>query len=592
MNTPESALPAVLSATRPTRPIERIVLIGPPGGGKTTTGALVAALLGWRFVDTDATVAAAAGAPIPDLFAREGEAGFRARESAALAEALAPSHVVVATGAGVGETPANRDALRALRASSAAWVVTLTVAPEVAWRRLVGGAPTSGQGDATPGALRPMLAGADPLARLHALYARRAAWYAECDETIVGDDLTPETLAARIVASLVAQGALAGDGAAPQTRHVRLGGSGADGAAGYDAVVAWGALATLGDRLAALGLPQRLHVVADANVATLYEPMLMAGLMRAGFLPAIHRVPAGEASKSRGQLDAIYDWLAERRAERGEALLAVGGGVVGDLAGLAAATYLRGLPLVHVPTSLLAQVDASIGGKVAIDHPRGKNLIGAFYQPRLVVADPATLITLPTRQRVEGWAEVVKHGVALDAAYFETLERDADALLALRPPELTASIARSVALKAAVVEGDEREGEGGRRALLNYGHTLGHAIEAITGYSAWLHGEAVAVGMTFASRLGRRLGVTPDAVVVRQAALLTRLGLPTRADGLSAQALLATTLWDKKARGGRVRWILPTALGEAALFADVPDADVRAALIEIGANDDVDESGI
>ncbi len=587
MSTSDAVSPVT---TRPPRPpiehVERIVLIGPPGGGKTTTGALVAALLGWRFVDTDAAIEAAAGAAIPDIFAREGEAGFRVRESAALLRALAAPNVVVATGAGIGELAANRTLLQEVRATGRAWVVTLSVAPEVAWRRLTDSAPTQADGAAAPGALRPMLSGDDPLTRLRALYDRRAGWYAECDETIVGDALTPTTLAARIVASLVAQGRLAGADAAPQTRRVGLGALG-----GYDAVVAWGALATLGERLAALGLPERLHVVADANVAALYEPMLMAGLMRAGFLPAIYRVPPGEASKSRGQLDAIYDWLAERRAERGEAVLAVGGGVVGDLAGLAAATYLRGLPLVHVPTSLLAQVDASIGGKVAIDHPRGKNLIGAFYQPRLVVADPATLITLPTRQRVEGWAEVVKHGVALDAAYFETLERDADALLTLRPRELTAAIARSVAIKAEIVEGDEREGEGGRRALLNYGHTLGHAIEAITGYSAWLHGEAVSVGMTFASLLGRRVGVTPDEVVLRQMALLTRLGLPTRADGLSARALLAATLWDKKARGGRVRWILPTKLGQAALFADIPDDDVHATLIEIGATDDLDENG-
>ncbi len=577
--------PASTTTHSPVQTTTRIILIGPPASGKTTTGALVAALLGWRFVDTDAEIERAANLTIADIFAREGEAAFRAREAAALAAALTAPQVVVATGAGIGELPTNRSLLRAQRETGGAWVVALAVAPEVGWRRIAGVAQTQ---DAKPGAIRPLLAGADPLERLRALYARRAPWYDDADETIVGDDLAPATLAARIVASLVAHGLLAGDGAQPQTQRVRLGSSSATGnGPGYDAVVAWGALASLGQRLAALGLPPRLHVVADANVATLYEPALMSGLMRAGFLPAIHRVPAGEASKSRAQLDAIYDWLAERRAERGEALLAVGGGVTGDLAGLAAATYLRGLPLVHVPTSLLAQVDASIGGKVAIDHPRGKNLIGAFYQPRLVVADPATLITLPPRQRVEGWAEVVKHGVALDAAYFETLERDADALLALRPAETTAAIARSVALKAGIVEGDERESEGGRRALLNYGHTIGHAIEAITGYSAWLHGEAVAVGMTIASHLGQRLGITPDEVVQRQTALLTRLQLPTRADGLSVRALLGTTLWDKKARGGRIRWALPTALGESAIFADVPDDEVRAALIEIGAIDDL-----
>jgi 3-dehydroquinate synthase len=356
------------------------------------------------------------------------------------------------------------------------------------------------------------------------------------------------------------------------------------GSASYDAVVAWGALATLGERLAALRLPRRLHVVADASVAALYEPSLMSSLIRAGFAPDVYRAPAGETSKSREQWAAITDWLAERRAERGEAVIALGGGVVGDLAGFAAATYLRGMPFAQVPTSLLAQVDASIGGKVGIDHPRGKNLIGAFHQPRLVLADPAALLTLAPRHRVEGWAEAVKLGVALDAGYFERLEREADALLSVRPAETTAAVASSVAIKVAIVEEDERES--GRRALLNYGHTVGHAIEAVTGYSSWLHGEAVAVGMAFAARLGVRAGITPPSLVARQEALLTRLGLPVRAEGLSCSRLLRATLWDKKVRGGRVHWILPTALGASAVVSNVRDEDVRAALIEIGAVDD------
>ncbi len=348
--------------------------------------------------------------------------------------------------------------------------------------------------------------------------------------------------------------------------------------------MAWGALASLGERLADLKLPPRLYVVADTTVADLYESAVVENLTRAGFVPYLYRVPPGETSKSREEWSAILDWLAERRAQRNEAVVALGGGVVGDLAGFAAATYLRGMPLAQVPTSLLAQVDASIGGKVGINHPRGKNLIGAFHQPRLVVADPAALLTLAPRQRIEGWAEVVKHGVALDAAYFERIERDADALLALRPAEVTAAVAGSVAIKAGIVAEDERES--GRRALLNYGHTLGHAIEAVTGYGAWLHGEAVAVGMSFAARLGLRAGITPQSVAIRQDALLRRFGLPTRADGLSASDLLRAALWDKKARGGRLRWALPTGLGESALFDDIRENDVRATLLEIGAVDD------
>jgi 3-dehydroquinate synthase len=298
-----------------------------------------------------------------------------------------------------------------------------------------------------------------------------------------------------------------------------------------------------------------------------------------------YRVPAGETSKSREELFAIYDWLAERRAERSEAILSLGGGVVGDLAGFAAATYLRGLPFVQVPTSLLAQVDASIGGKVGINHPHGKNLLGAFYQPLLVLADPATLLTLPARQRTEGWAEVIKHGVALDAGYFETLEREAEPLLSLQPEPLTRIIARSVSLKAEVIEADERERDGGRRHLLNYGHTIGHAIESVAGYGQWLHGEAVAAGMMAEAALGLRLGITSAELVTRQAALLTRYGLPTRLDGLSTSSLLLACLWDKKVREGRVRWVLPTELGQATLVTDVAEADVREALLEVGAGE-------
>jgi 3-dehydroquinate synthase len=311
----------------------------------------------------------------------------------------------------------------------------------------------------------------------------------------------------------------------------------------------------------------------------------MSALLAADFDPLVYRLPSGETSKSREELFTLYDWLAERRAERSEAIVSLGGGVVGDLAGFAAATYLRGVPFVQVPTSLLAQVDASIGGKVGINHPRGKNLLGAFYQPLLVLTDPATLLTLPARQRTEGWAEVIKHGVALDAGYFATLEREAKPLLALEPEPLTRIISGSVSLKASVIEADERERDGGRRHLLNYGHTIGHAIESVAGYGLWLHGEAVAAGMMAEATLGLRLGITSPELVTRQAALLARYGLPTRVEGLSASALLFACLWDKKVRGGRTRWVLPTELGQATLVADVAEADIRSALLDVGAGE-------
>ena len=515
-------MPAMETLNPP--PVARIVITGPSGAGKTTVGEALARLLDWSFVDLDDTIAASAGRSVAAIFAEEGEDGWRARETAALALALRAERVVIATGAGIVERPENL----AVAAEARAWTLALDASPETTLDRIHAQAEARGL---SIGELRPMLAGPDPLDRIRALHERRAPRYALADDVVNVDGATPSHVAARALAGLIVAGRLAPEGAETRACHIAAG-------AGYDAVTGWGALADLPDQLTALKLPLRLSIVTDSSVGTLYAEPLTRRLRQAGFDPATFTVPAGEASKSRASLDAIHDWLAERRAERGEALLALGGGVVGDLAGFAAATWLRGVPLIQLPTSLLAQVDASIGGKVAIDHPRGKNLIGAFYQPRLVVADTATLRTLPERQRVEGWAEVIKHGAALDANYFAAIERDAEALLAVRPAETTATIARSVAIKGGITGGDEREREGGQRALLNFGHTLGHAIETVTGYSAWLHGEAVSAGMVFAARLGVRLGVTPPDVAARLEATPRPLR-PAHAPGRSQRARAA-----------------------------------------------------
>ena len=546
--------------------VERIYLIGPSGGGKTTVAEILASLLGWPLIDTDATIQKNARRNIPAIFADIGEAGFRKLESEALAETVQLERAVVATGAGIVENPEN---LQLMHRSG--WQVTLAVSPEVAYRRL---SAVSSLIES-----RPMLAGKHPLQGWRQLETRRREQYNAADATIATDDLAPQEVAARVVAAVVGSGLLSPETATATTRRIRI-----ENGASYNSVTAWGGVGTLPALLHDLGLPPRLHVVSDTNVAALYEDSLMSSLVRAGFAPLIYRMSPGEPSKSREQLGLVYDWLAERRAERGEAVVAVGGGVVGDLAGLAAATYLRGLPLVHVPTSLLAQVDASIGGKVGINHPLGKNLIGAFYQPRLVLADPALLLTLPRRELLEGWAEVIKHGVALDGSYFAMLEHESEALLARRPEPLTRTIAHSVALKAGVVEADERERDGGGRHLLNYGHTIGHAIESVTGYGHWLHGEAVAAGMVAEAQVGLRMGITPAEVVSRQSALLERFSLPTRLAGLSAPRLLAACLWDKKVSRGNIRLVLPSALGEAALVSGVGEAELLGALLAVGAD--------
>jgi shikimate kinase/3-dehydroquinate synthase len=346
----------------------------------------------------------------------------------------------------------------------------------------------------------------------------------------------------------------------PIIHHVHVGN-------GYDTIVDWGGLERLAVYLKRLNVPNRVFLIMDSNLQQFYASSVLRQLTMAGFEAHIYTIPAGEASKSQQQLNALYDWLIERRAERGEVLIALGGGVVGDLVGFAAATYLRGVPLVQVPTSLLSQVDAAIGGKTGINHPRGKNLIGAFYHPRLVLADPATLLTLPPRERTEGWAEVVKYGIILDAELFAQLEAHAPILRDFTHPPaalLCQIIARCIALKVAVIEEDEREQ--GRRAILNYGHTIGHAIENVAGYGQWLHGEAVSLGMVVAATLAQQAGMITAEEVTRQNALLAALGLPTTYHGsLSVQALLSAVQLDKKVTSKRVRWIMPRRIGEVTI---------------------------
>ena len=314
-------------------------------------------------------------------------------------------------------------------------------------------------------------------------------------------------------------------------------------------------------------------VVADANTRPHAER-----LARLLGTDAVATVPAGEQSKSLAEAAKLYGQLADRAADRRTPVIAVGGGVVGDLAGFVAATYNRGLPLVMVPTTLLAMVDSSVGGKVGINLPEGKNLVGAFHQPAAVWIDAALLGTLPDRESRSGLAEVVKYGVILDPEFFGWLEANAEAVLRRDPAAVAHVVARSCRLKADVVEQDERE-ETGLRMVLNYGHTFAHAFEAVGGYGAWLHGEAVAAGMVCASRLAERRGLIPAEVTARQARLLERFGLPTeRRPEWEPGALLAVMRRDKKNVGGRLRFVLPMRLGHVAAFDDVPEALVREVL--------------
>jgi len=317
-------------------------------------------------------------------------------------------------------------------------------------------------------------------------------------------------------------------------------------------------------------------IVSNETVAPLYLTGFASALRDQGVRVTEILLPDGEEHKNWQTLNRIFDALLENRCERATTIIALGGGVVGDLAGFAAATYQRGVPFIQLPTTLLSQVDSSVGGKTGINHPLGKNMIGAFYQPRLVLADTDTLKTLPERELSAGLAEVIKYGLIRDLAFFEWLEANMEKLRARDPEALTHAIECSCRNKAEVVAEDETET--GVRALLNLGHTFGHAIEAGLGYGEWLHGEAVAAGMVMAAELSRRIGWLSQADVARTAALLRRAGLPVRGPVLGADRYMALMALDKKVASGKLRLILLEALGKGVIRDDAPETEVRAAI--------------
>jgi 3-dehydroquinate synthase len=355
-----------------------------------------------------------------------------------------------------------------------------------------------------------------------------------------------------------------------QTIHVQL------GERSYDIAITTGDVRGIGEFARQRVNGRLAFVVTDEHVIA-HADKVAASLGDAGFEPLIASLPSGETQKSLTRASYLYDRFAEARADRRTLVAAVGGGVVGDLAGFVAATWNRGLSLLMVPTTLLAMVDSSVGGKVGINHPRGKNLIGAFHQPIGVWIDTAFLDTLPDREYRSGLAEVVKYGVILDAEFFASLERNAAAVLNRDAECVRHVIARSCRLKADVVQRDERE-ETGLRALLNYGHTFAHAFETVGGYGAWLHGEAVSAGMVCASRLAQRRGLIDAEITERQRRLLRTFGLPIAPERWPVEELLAVMRGDKKVVAGRLRFVLPRRLGEVALFDDVSEEDVRRVL--------------
>ena len=337
----------------------------------------------------------------------------------------------------------------------------------------------------------------------------------------------------------------------------------------YDILIGCGILSSLGSRCAVIGLTSRVAVITNPTVNALYGDVVQRSLAEAGCAVTVIEIPDGEVYKNAETLAHVYDALIESGLDRKSFIVALGGGVVGDLAGFAAATYLRGIPFVQVPTTLLAQVDSSVGGKTAIDHPRGKNLIGAFYQPRFVLIDVDTLATLPEREYRAGLAEVIKYGVAIDLPFFEYLEQHVDAIMSMDQECLATMIRRCCQIKAHVVELDEKES--GLRAVLNYGHTLGHAFETVAGYRELVHGEAIALGMVLSARISAGLGHCSTADVERVTTLITSFGLRTLPPEAERIRLLEAILTDKKSRNGTISFICNLGIGNFAVEQLLPE---------------------
>jgi 3-dehydroquinate synthase len=368
----------------------------------------------------------------------------------------------------------------------------------------------------------------------------------------------------------------AGARALPQSSHVARVVDVALDDRGYPVHIGSGLLVDAGPLLApALAAPRAL-IVTNPVVAAHWLAPLEASLERSSIASETIEIPDGETYKTLDTLHALLTRFLELRAERSTTVIALGGGVVGDIAGFAAAIYQRGMPFVQVPTTLLAQVDSSVGGKTGVNHALGKNMIGAFHQPRAVLIDTDCLATLAARELAAGLAEVVKYGAIRDRAFFDWLEANIERLVARDTDALTHAIATSCAIKAEIVAADEREA--GLRALLNFGHTFGHAIETGVGYGEWLHGEAVAAGMVLAASLSARMGLIGTAERERLRALLARAALPVDAPALGAERYVALMGRDKKVSAGAIRFVLLRALGDAFVSADVPEDTLRSVL--------------
>ena len=528
-----------------------IFVVGLMGSGKTTIGRILARKLGKTFIDSDHEIERRTGATIPWIFEIEGEQSFRRREADVIRDLTGQEGIVLATGGGA-----------ILNAESRAYLKQRGTV--VYLRASVGSIMARTAHDKN----RPLLQTADPRRRLEELTEQREPFYQEVADVVI-DTGRPNVQS--MVQTILMQLARLECQAAPDcmtqaepsmtpASNILL--SVDLGERSYPIVIGAGLLDDA-ELLARHVDGRKVAIVSNTTVAPLYMERVRRGLQSCGKEVIEIVLPDGEEHKNWSSLMLIFDALLAHQCDRKTTLVALGGGVIGDMTGYAAASYMRGVGFIQIPTTLLAQVDSSVGGKTGINHPLGKNMIGAFYQPRAVIADTDTLDTLPARELSAGLAEVIKHGAITDAAFFDWIEANMPKLMARDKASLAYAVARSCEIKADVVRQDEREG--GLRAILNFGHTFGHAIEAGLGYGHWLHGEAVGCGMVMAADLSRRLGLLDAGAAARLRALVAAAKLPVAAPDLGVPRWLELMEVDKKNEGGAIKFILLKPLGSPSI---------------------------
>lgn len=530
--------------------LRNLVLTGFMGTGKTAVGGEVAQRLGRRFVDMDAEIEARSGRSIPRIFAEDGEATFRRIEAALCRELGAQNGLVVATGGGALVDPDNRASL-----ARNGTLVCLTCKVDEILRRV----------DAHRSSDRPLLNVADPRAEIQHLMEERREAYASIPWQIDTTELSVAEIAERVIRF-----------ASTTTLLVR------HPSGEYPIHIGHGLLAHIGGALGATGATEgsRVAVVSNPTVAPLYESQVRAALQSAGFQALSCSIPDGEQHKTLATVTTLYEQFLAAKMDRSATVLSLGGGVTGDIAGFAAATFMRGIHFVQIPTTILAMADASVGGKTGVDLPQGKNLVGAFKQPELVIMDPVTLTTLPPGEIRSGMAEVIKHGIIADPDLFAELEAGTGDLSSWWGGAGANWLARTLRVKIDVVEQDPFER--GRRAVLNLGHTVGHGLERVSGF-ALRHGEAVGIGMVAAARIAAQMGRADPSLADRIADALTSWNLPVRCPPFDVEKIWEAMEHDKKRRGRSLRWVLPRAIGDVVLVAGVPPKTVKVVLCDLGA---------